>query len=120
LASNEAPWLFVFFHVGLFTSRGEGYLETGMRERLAPLFEQYNVDAVFMGHHHSYERVIVNGITYIITAGGGASLYELEKMTGFLAGRLTVAAGSLTVLSCLLALNLKVMHPVLRVRLYNN
>jgi hypothetical protein len=79
LAANEAPWLFVFFHVGLFTSRSEGFLETGMRERLVPLFEQYGVDAVFMGHHHSYERILVNGITYIVTAGGGASLYELNQ-----------------------------------------
>jgi hypothetical protein len=79
LAANEAPWLFVFFHVGLFTSRSEDVLEVGMRERLVPLFEQYGVDAVFMGHHHSYERIIVNGITYIVTAGGGASLYELNQ-----------------------------------------
>jgi hypothetical protein len=79
LASNEAPWLFVFFHVGLFTSRSEDFLETGMRDSLVPLFEQYGVDAVFMGHHHSYERIIVNGITYIVTGGGGASLCEMEK-----------------------------------------
>lgn len=79
LASNEAPWLFVFFHVGVFTSRSEDILETGMRESLVPLFEQYGVDAVFMGHHHSYERSLVNGITYIVTAGGGASLYEMGQ-----------------------------------------
>jgi len=79
LASSEAPWLFVFFHVGVFTSRSEGTLEIGMRDSLVPLFEQYGVDAVFMGHHHSYERIRVNGITYIVTAGGGASLYELGQ-----------------------------------------
>jgi predicted phosphodiesterase len=77
LAANEAPWLLVFFHVGVYTSRSEDVLELGMRERLVPLFEQYGVDAVFMGHHHSYERLEVNGITYIVTAGGGAPLYEL-------------------------------------------
>ena len=79
LAANEAPWLFVFFHVGLFTSRSEDFLELGMRERLVPLLERYGVDAVFMGHHHSYERLLVNGITYIVTAGGGAGLYELGQ-----------------------------------------
>jgi hypothetical protein len=79
LAINEAPWLFVYFHVGLFTSRSEDILETDMRDRLVPLFERYGVDAVFMGHHHSYERIIVNGITYIVTAGGGASLVEMGK-----------------------------------------
>jgi hypothetical protein len=79
LEDNRAPWLIVFFHVGLFTSRSEDFLELGMRERLVPLFEEYDVDAVFMGHHHSYERILVNGITYIIAAGGGAPLYELKE-----------------------------------------
>ena len=31
-----------------------------------------------LGHHHSYERVIVNDVTYIVTAGGGAGLYNLD------------------------------------------
>lgn len=79
LAANDTPWLFVYFHIGVFTSREEGFLELGLRERLVPLFERYGVDAVFMGHHHSYERVIVNGVTYIVTAGGGASLYNLDQ-----------------------------------------
>jgi hypothetical protein len=78
LAANEAPWLLVFFHVGVFTSRSEDVLELGMRERLVPLFEQYGVDVAFMGHHHSYERLEVNGVTYIVTAGGGAPLYDLQ------------------------------------------
>lgn len=79
LEENDSQWLIVFFHIGVFTSRGEDFLELGMRERLVPLFEKYGVDAVFMGHHHSYERILVNGITYIVTAGGGAGLYELNE-----------------------------------------
>jgi hypothetical protein len=42
-----------------------------------PLFENYGVNAVFMGHNHGYERVEVKGITYITAAGGGAPLYDL-------------------------------------------
>jgi predicted phosphodiesterase len=79
LAGNEAPWLFVYFHVGVFTSRSEDALEIEMREKIVPIFEAYDVDVVFMGHHHSYERILVNGITYIVTAGGGASLYEFSQ-----------------------------------------
>jgi acid phosphatase type 7 len=78
LASNTQPWIFVFFHWGVFTSRGEDFLEVGMRSRLVPLFERYEVNAVFMGHNHGYERIVVNGITYITAAGGGASLYEMK------------------------------------------
>ena len=78
LAANHKPWLFVFFHLAMFTSREEpGFLEVGVRSRLEPLFERYGVDAVFMGHAHSYERILVNGITYIVAAGGGAPLYDL-------------------------------------------
>ena len=79
LANNDKPWLFVFFHVSVFTSTGEDFLETGLRQRLVPLFERYGVDAVFMGHKHGYERVVVNGVTYITTAGGGAPLYDLRQ-----------------------------------------
>lgn len=79
LEENNAPWLIVFFHVGVFTSRSEDTMEVGMRERLVPIFEEYDVDVVFMGHHHSYERILINGITYIVTAGGGASLYDLNE-----------------------------------------
>ena len=78
LAANDAPWLFVVFHVAVYTSHCEDFEETALRNTLVPLFEQYGVDVVFMGHHHSYERIVVNGITYIVTAGGGAPLYELE------------------------------------------
>ena len=51
-----------------------------MREALAPLFEQYGVDVVFTGHNHNYERNEVNGVTYIVTGGGGApALYKTEE-----------------------------------------
>lgn len=79
LATADKPWLFVFFHWGVFTSRREDFLETGMRARLVPLFEKYGVDAVFTGHNHGYERVEVNGITYLTTAGGGAPLYDFTS-----------------------------------------
>ncbi|HLA99239.1 MAG TPA: metallophosphoesterase [Anaerolineales bacterium] len=79
LAENDKTWTFVFFHWGVYTARGEDFLETGMRSRLVPLFERYGVRAVFMGHNHGYERVLANDITYITTAGGGAGLYELRQ-----------------------------------------
>lgn len=79
LATNTRPWTFVFFHVGVFTSRSEDFLEIGMRSTLVPLFERYGVNAVFMGHNHGYERIAVNGITYITSAGGGAPLYDFAN-----------------------------------------
>ncbi len=46
-----------------------------LRERWTPLFEKYNVTAVFSGHDHVYERAEHNGIRYFVTGGGGAPLY---------------------------------------------
>lgn len=66
----------VFFHHPPFSSGsvhgGNGTVE----ERFVPLFERYGVDLVFSGHEHNYERLEVDGITYIVTGGGGKSVYQ--------------------------------------------
>ena len=79
LASNTQPWLFVYFHLSPYTSVEDENTdddEGGARETLPQLFGQYGVDVVFSGHSHSYERNEVDGITYIVTAGGGAPMYS--------------------------------------------
>ena len=77
LASAAGHWIFVSFHVPLHTSFAEDPSEVNLRKALAPLFEKNKVTAVFNGHIHSYERVLENGVTYIVTGGGGAPLYSL-------------------------------------------
>jgi acid phosphatase type 7 len=49
-----------------------------LRERWTPLFEKYQVSAVFSGHDHVYERAEHNGIRYFVSGGGGAPLYPRE------------------------------------------
>lgn len=78
LAANTQPWLFVYFHIPPYSSSSDA-LEGDVRRTLTPLFEQYRVDVVFAGHHHNYERNEVNGITYIVTGGGGAPLSVMEE-----------------------------------------
>jgi 3',5'-cyclic AMP phosphodiesterase CpdA len=46
-----------------------------LRERWTPLFEKYQVTAVFSGHDHVYERAENDGIHYFVSGGGGAPLY---------------------------------------------
>jgi predicted phosphodiesterase len=46
-----------------------------LRERWTPLFEKYQVTAVFSGHDHVYERAEHDGIRYFVSGGGGAPLY---------------------------------------------
>jgi len=70
-----ARFIFVFFHHPLFSS-SIAYApgNTGLRQLWHPIFVQYGVDAVFEGHCHSYERLIEDGVNYIVTGGGGAPL----------------------------------------------
>jgi predicted phosphodiesterase len=78
LAANVQPWLFVYFHVPPYTSVEDAW-ESIVRQSLSPLFERYGVDLVLNGHKHNYERNEVNGITYIVTGGGGAPLYAMQE-----------------------------------------
>ncbi len=80
LAANTQPWLFVYFHIPPYTSSlEEPDIEQDVRQALTPLFEQHGVDVVFTGHNHNYERNEVNGVTYIVTGGGGAPLCVMEE-----------------------------------------
>lgn len=46
---------------------------------LIPMFEQLHVTAAFFGHDHNYQHYLKNGIHYIVTGGGGAPLYDVDK-----------------------------------------
>ncbi len=85
LAETTRFWKFVFFHHAIYTSgpHGANAYVMPLRNTLAPIFEQYDVDIVFNGHDHTYERSTPRrdylpggrGVTYIVTGGGGAPLY---------------------------------------------
>ncbi len=84
LAATKQPWKVVFFHHPTWSSGDHGS-QLKMRREFAPLFEQYGVDLVLMGHDHNYERSRpmkgdavapsgTKGITYFVVGSGGASL----------------------------------------------
>ena len=79
LAGSTSPWLLVFQHRAVFSSAAEDSTETGMRKTLQPLFERYGVDVLLSGHKHNYERLLVSGITYIVSGGGGGRLTALGQ-----------------------------------------
>lgn len=48
-----------------------------VRDQWFPIFQEYGVDLVLQGHDHIYERFNpINGVTYVVTGGGGAGLYD--------------------------------------------
>ncbi len=80
LAASDKLWKFVFYHQAIYSSGPHGYeswVET-KRRLLAPIFEQHQVDVVFSGHDHDYERTQpLNGVLYIVSGGGGGPLYPV-------------------------------------------
>ena len=50
-------WIVVFYHKQVYSSGGGLPDEVDFREAYHPLFDKYNVDLAFQGHHHAYERM---------------------------------------------------------------
>ena len=76
-AASSADYIFVFFHHPPYCSSPDHGSDLAVRNAFCPLFETYGVDIVFTGHTHIYERTIpINGVTYLVTGGGGAPLHS--------------------------------------------
>ncbi|MFU8862055.1 MAG: metallophosphoesterase, partial [Cyclonatronaceae bacterium] len=73
---NEIDHVFVWLHYGGYASLGYHGPNMLVRQRLEPLFDEYNVTATFGGHNHFYERSIVNGRPSFISGGLGIHLKD--------------------------------------------
>jgi serine/threonine-protein phosphatase CPPED1 len=75
-----------FIHMPLFpTPQGRGFSldrHGEARDRLHDLFVEYKVDLVFQGHEPLYNRTEKDGVTYVITGGGGARLLATKGKDG--------------------------------------
>lgn len=90
LSTSDKKHKFVFVHHPLYSEKDCGHHYMGGldkyqqdRDRLAELLKKNKVDIVFAGHEHLYLRKTVDGITQIITGGGGAPLYTSDEKGGF-------------------------------------
>ncbi len=85
LADPRPRWRFVAFHHPPYTG-GQYRPDERIQRTLVPVLETAAVDLVFCGHDHTYQRthplrggqVVApgDGVVYIVTGAGGASLYE--------------------------------------------
>ncbi len=71
LAASNATWKIVYFHHPPYSS-GTTH---GSTTRLQWPFQQWGASAVLSGHDHGYERILHDGIPYIVNGLGGASIY---------------------------------------------
>lgn len=67
-------------HVPPFSSglhSGDGVI---VERDWVPLFEEYGVPLVLSGHDHNYQRILVNGTTYVVSGGGSQVLYSMSAL----------------------------------------
>lgn len=80
LAKAQAAGRFIipFFHKAVFSIGPHAAQPDvlALRAILHPLFQQHGIRLVFVGHDHLYYRTVRDGITYVVTGGGGAPLYD--------------------------------------------
>lgn len=84
-ARKKAQPVFVFFHEPPYSIGSHGS-NLEIRSALCPLFVKYGVRAVFNGHDHIYYRTVRDGITYVVSGGGGAPLYPCDPNKGAIPG----------------------------------
>jgi hypothetical protein len=108
---EETPWVFVYHHRGFYTCRSTHSPDTSLRAAWQPVFDDFEVDMVFGGHNHVYERSVPirglqdgqgvtasaarnavpvidadgrpSGTVYVIAAAAGAPLYDVSDQCEF-------------------------------------
>ncbi|MBN2151737.1 MAG: metallophosphoesterase family protein [Candidatus Lokiarchaeota archaeon] len=85
-ASSSIDWVFLAWHRPPFTGTTSRDDNNGVKNNTADLLHKYDADLVFLGHDHNYQRINIthssnytNDVTYIITGGGGAPLYDVAS-----------------------------------------
>lgn len=73
LQGAGSDWKIAYFHHPMYTSATRGPV-IELRAALEPLFVKFNVDVVFSGHEHLYERIYPQKGIYYFTEGGSAKL----------------------------------------------
>jgi predicted phosphodiesterase len=97
LAKSVAKWKFAYHHHPAYSSDSDDYGNTitgkgpftlgdpNVQNNLVQLYEKYNVDVVFNGHIHLYERTWPlrggkvdrkSGVVYVTSGGGGGTLED--------------------------------------------
>jgi len=80
LAKNQKPdFRFVAAHHPPLTAVSYRQGDNPHMTALMTMFEKQHVTAAFFGHDHNYQHYLKNGIHYVVTGGGGAPLYDVDK-----------------------------------------
>jgi tartrate-resistant acid phosphatase type 5 len=83
LRSSAAVVKIAVFHHPAYTA-GLHTNNEGVRRAWVGLFKRYGVALVLSGHNHDYEHSRVDGLDYVVSGGGGASLYPCVSSPAYL------------------------------------
>jgi predicted phosphodiesterase len=76
LQDDQFAYSVVITHVPLFTSSVIHPADSQpVRQAWHGKFARAGVPLVLSGHSHNYERLVVDGVTYVVTGGGSSQLY---------------------------------------------
>ena len=86
LAGTSRTWKITFHHKPAYSGCRPNGEDMNVRTYMVPVQEAGGVQLDLAGHNHNYERTVplrggvevpqTDGITYVVTAGGGAPLYD--------------------------------------------
>jgi hypothetical protein len=71
LAASTSPWRIVYFHHAPYSSGHHGNSPS-----LQWPFKKWGATTVLTGHDHTYERMMIDDLLYLVDGLGGRSLYE--------------------------------------------
>jgi hypothetical protein len=92
-AAPDKPFRFVTHHRPIYSETSDithgGFFNSDLKSSWAPVFDDNDVTMVFNGHDHFYQRSVpirgdsamptpADGVNYIVTAGAGATLYDVK------------------------------------------
>jgi hypothetical protein len=75
LATSTSPWQVVYMHFPAYSSSMHGPTDWAQWP-----YAEWGADLVMAGHDHTYERLLVDGMPYIVNGLGGASIYDFEEI----------------------------------------
>ncbi|NOY92711.1 MAG: hypothetical protein GXP55_16095 [Deltaproteobacteria bacterium] len=81
--ADQVPHLFAALHHGPFSSGYHGPNLRLVAQGLEDALRDAGVELVFEGHDHLYERGEAAGLKYIVTGGGGAPLYTVDRAPAY-------------------------------------
>lgn len=83
-ANRRAAHVFVFTHHPLFSRKeNAGFADPANRDDVHRLFVKYGVKYVFSGHEHLFAQSVHDGISYLVSGGGGAPSSDSPVEGGF-------------------------------------